>query len=134
MMLLDALVERRIREAQERGDFDDLPGAGAPLQWDDDALIPEELRIVHRVLKNAGLTPPEIAGHAEIRNLEHRLTATSQSNERARITARIRFLLCRVSIARNRASPHVEAAYLEKMAGALLERQRRAESGDDARA
>lgn len=27
----DSIVERRIREAQERGDFDDLPGAGKPI-------------------------------------------------------------------------------------------------------
>lgn len=27
---LDALVEARIREAQECGEFDDLPGAGKP--------------------------------------------------------------------------------------------------------
>ncbi|HEY8471545.1 MAG TPA: DUF1992 domain-containing protein [Natronosporangium sp.] len=27
----EALIERRIREAQERGDFDHLPGAGKPL-------------------------------------------------------------------------------------------------------
>ena len=28
----ESLVDRRIREAMERGDFDDLPGAGKPLE------------------------------------------------------------------------------------------------------
>jgi hypothetical protein len=28
MLSLDAIAERRIREAQERGEFDDLPAAG----------------------------------------------------------------------------------------------------------
>lgn len=28
---LESLADRRIREAMERGDFDDLPGAGKPL-------------------------------------------------------------------------------------------------------
>ena len=31
----ESLVERRIREAVERGDFDDLPGAGKPLDLRD---------------------------------------------------------------------------------------------------
>lgn len=31
MSWLDALIEARIREAQQRGEFDDLPGAGKPL-------------------------------------------------------------------------------------------------------
>jgi len=42
MLTLDLLAEQRTREAQERGEFDDLPGAGAPLALDDDALVPEE--------------------------------------------------------------------------------------------
>ncbi len=58
--LLDELVERRIREAAQRGEFDDLPGAGRPLQLDDDPLVPEELRAAYRLLKNAGYVPPEV--------------------------------------------------------------------------
>jgi hypothetical protein len=60
MLSLDAIAERRIREAQERGELDDLPGAGAPLALDDDALIPEDLRAAYRVLKNSGFLPPEL--------------------------------------------------------------------------
>jgi len=32
---LGSLVDRRIREAQERGEFDNLPGAGKPLDLSD---------------------------------------------------------------------------------------------------
>jgi len=42
--MLDFLAERRIAEAVSRGDFDHLSGAGRPLDLDDDALVPEELR------------------------------------------------------------------------------------------
>jgi hypothetical protein len=58
--MLDFLVERKIQEAMACGEFDDLPGAGRPLELDDDALIPEELRVANRILKNAGVTPPEV--------------------------------------------------------------------------
>lgn len=44
----ESLAERRIREAQERGEFDDLPGAGKPLDlgdpYDEDWWIKSVLR------------------------------------------------------------------------------------------
>ena len=58
--MLDFLAERRIAEAQSRGELDNLPGAGRPLELDDDALVPEDLRLAYRILKNAGFVPPEI--------------------------------------------------------------------------
>ena len=44
MMLMDALAEARIREAQQRGELEGLPGAGEPLLLDDLSLVPENLR------------------------------------------------------------------------------------------
>ena len=70
MLDLDAIAERRIREAQARGELDDLPGAGAPLELDDDALVPEDLRVAYRILKNAGFVPPEVEAFSEIARLE----------------------------------------------------------------
>ena len=48
MKFLDALAEDRIREAERAGQFADLPGAGKPLDLDDDRLVPEEVRVAHR--------------------------------------------------------------------------------------
>jgi hypothetical protein len=53
--MLDLIAERRIAEAISRGELDNLPGVGRPLELDDDALVPEDLRIAVRILKNAGL-------------------------------------------------------------------------------
>ena len=39
------------------GAFDDLPGAGKPLDLDDDRLVPEDVRIAYRILRNAGFVP-----------------------------------------------------------------------------
>jgi hypothetical protein len=58
--MLDFLAERRVAEAVLRGELDDLPGAGRPLDLEDDALVPEELRAANRILKNAGIAPPEV--------------------------------------------------------------------------
>ena len=42
MKLLDALVEQRIAAAAARGEFDDLPGTGAPQVFDEDANAPPD--------------------------------------------------------------------------------------------
>ncbi|MNC88216.1 hypothetical protein D3C83_40090 [compost metagenome] len=68
--MLDFLAEKAIQEAIARGELDDLPGAGRPLELDDDALIPEELRLAYRILKNAGYVPAEVQALNEIAQLE----------------------------------------------------------------
>ncbi len=70
MWILDKLVEKRIGEAQERGDFDHLAGAGRPLQLEDLSLVPEELRAGYIMLKNAGCLPPEVRVRREITEVE----------------------------------------------------------------
>ncbi len=60
-----------------RGDLDDLPGAGKPLELDDDALVPEDLRLAYRILKNAGYVPAEVGALNEIAQLE-RLVAAAE--------------------------------------------------------
>lgn len=55
---LAAIAEERIRQAAARGEFDDLPGQGKPLDLDDDPLAPLELRTAWRLLKGAGLVGP----------------------------------------------------------------------------
>ena len=120
---IDSLVEQRIREAQENGEFDDLPGAGAPLELDDDALVPEELRAAYRLLKNAGFLPPELEAHREIRQLEQLLQTVEDDGKRASVLARINFLLERAAAGRRRTNLRVESAYCEKIAE-HLERRR----------
>jgi hypothetical protein len=44
MDTLTKIAEARIREAMERGEFDDLPGKGRPLVLEDLSRVPEDLR------------------------------------------------------------------------------------------
>jgi hypothetical protein len=60
MSVLDSLAEQKIAEAVSRGELDDLPGAGQPLDLDEDPLVPEELRLAYRILRNAGFVPAEV--------------------------------------------------------------------------
>ena len=58
--MLDFLAEKKLAEAVSRGELDDLPGAGRPLDLDDDPLVPDDLKLAYRILKNAGCVPAEV--------------------------------------------------------------------------
>ena len=73
MGIIDDLAEAQIRQAIERGDLDNLPGAGKPLSLPDETLVPEELRMAYRVLKNAGFIPEEVRLRRDIAELEQLL-------------------------------------------------------------
>lgn len=116
MWLLDQIAERRIVEAMERGEFDNLEGAGKPLQLDDDALVPPELRVAYRILKNAGFLPEEVLIRREIQEVEDLLRRMRASDERSRALRRLDVLSLRLSLARGgRGNLQVEAAYFEKV-------------------
>ena len=76
--MLDFLAEQKIAEAVSRGELEGLPGEGRPLELDDDKLIPEDLRLAYRILKNAGFVPPEVEALNEIADLERLVTKDSK--------------------------------------------------------
>ena len=120
MWLIDKLAEQRIREAAVQGAFDDLPGAGQPLQLDDDAAVPAELRSAYRLLKNAGYLPPEVQLRREIGEAEQLLSLAEQAEERAGHSRRLRFLLMRLNL--TRLAPvnlETEHAYFERLCDKL---------------
>jgi hypothetical protein len=109
MHLFELLAERKIEEAVSRGELDDLPGQGAPLELDDDRLIPEDLRAAYRILKNAGFVPPEVEHLTEIARLED-LVLRSDRDAAAQAKAVRKLALLRT---------RVESAYYEKVVGKL---------------
>jgi len=78
-----SLIEQRIQQAHEDGLFDNLPGAGKPLDLDDDALVPAEDRAGYRLLKANGFAPPWIEARREIDQERAQVdTWLSQANRR----------------------------------------------------
>src|SRR5437588_580449 len=59
-------IEEQIQEAVARGEFANLPGAGKPLNLDDDPYVGDKAS-AYRLLKNSGHAPPEIELIKEIR-------------------------------------------------------------------
>ncbi|MFN2644811.1 MAG: DUF1992 domain-containing protein [Burkholderiales bacterium] len=100
MLVLELLAERKIEEAIERGEFDDLPGAGRPLDLDDDPLIPEDMRIAYRVLKDAGYVPTEVQTLNQIAELEHFIARQDlDADAAARAVRKLALLKTRVETA-----------------------------------
>lgn len=62
----ESVTERIIREAQEAGDFDDLPGRGRRLELDDDPRE-GELGLAFHILRTNDTVPPWIAADREAR-------------------------------------------------------------------
>ncbi len=54
--------------------FDNLPGKGKPLRLDDDSRIAPHLRASYRILRNAGILPPEMQLRKEISDLRQLLS------------------------------------------------------------
>lgn len=100
MNIVDRLAEQHIQEALDNGEFDDLPGAGKPLELDDDSLVPEELRAAYRLLKNSGFLPPELELRKAIRAAEDLLVTVEDAAERSRAQARLDWLRIQLDGAR----------------------------------
>ena len=77
--MLGFLAEQKILEAISRGELDGLPGEGEPLELEDDKLVPEDLRLACRILKNAGFVPAEVETLNEIADLERMVTKDSKA-------------------------------------------------------
>jgi hypothetical protein len=68
-MMFDRIVEAIIRDAMERGEFDNLPGR-KPIDLTEYFETPEDVRLAHSILKNAGMTPRELELLKEIAELK----------------------------------------------------------------
>lgn len=85
MNWMQAIVEERIKESICKGEFDQLPGKGKPLELDDDSMVPEDLRASYRLMKNAGVIPEELQLSKELLQLEDLLACCTDQKERGRL-------------------------------------------------
>ena len=112
----EKIIEERILQAQRRGDFENLPGSGKPLEIEDDRHIPEDLRLAYKILKNAGCIPPEIELKKEIHQTRDLLAAMEDTAQKYRTLTRLNYLIQKLNCLRNtpveREMPQLYAAKL----------------------
>jgi hypothetical protein len=121
MFVFDHIAEQRIAEAIARGEFDDLPGAGRPLSFDDDVLVPEELRLAYRMLRNAGFVPPEVGMLRDIADLERCIDTLPEGEARAAALRKLQLLRLRLERAGHCRALGAASPYLDRIVDRLAD-------------
>ncbi len=94
------IAEKKIREAMDNGEFDDLPGKGKPLQLEDDRHIAQDIRLAHKILKNANCLPPELELRKEILTMEELLDGVRDTKEKYRQIKKLNYLIMKLNMSR----------------------------------
>ncbi|HZV97826.1 MAG TPA: DnaJ family domain-containing protein [Methylophilaceae bacterium] len=121
MHAFESIAEQRISEAVARGEFDHLPGQGQPLNLDEDLLVPQDLRMAYRILKNAGYVPPEVHTLNEIGALERLVQSLDHGAERDRALRKLRLLSMQLGELRG-GSLQLESDYYDRLVQRLADK------------
>ena len=85
-MSLEKIIEEKILEAIANGEFDNLEGAGKPLNLDDYFATPEDVRVGHSLLKSNKFVPLEVDLLKEIGELKEKVKDCPNENEKAKLS------------------------------------------------
>lgn len=84
-MSLGKLIDEQIRNAIEAGEFDNLEGAGKPLDLDSYFSAPEDLRMGYSVLKSNKFVPEEVERLKEIGKLREIIKTSVNEAEKSNL-------------------------------------------------
>jgi len=84
-----------------KGEFDNLEGSGKPLNMEDESHIAEDLRLAHKILKNANCLPPEIELKKEIRRTEDLLSGMQDTAQKHRTLKKLNYLIMKLNAVRD---------------------------------
>ena len=82
-------IDEKIEEAIARGEFDNLPGKGKPLDLDAYFATPEHLRMAYSILKSADIIPEEMKLLREIEGLKKTLDSSTTPMEKKALRERL---------------------------------------------
>ncbi len=85
-------VEGQIRDAIERGEFDNLPNKGKPLDLSEWKKTPAHLRMSYSILKNAGYKPSEVNTKSELATLRQLIEKESDPEKKQHLIGKINAL------------------------------------------
>lgn len=95
-------VEEQIRRAMAEGQFDNLPGKGKPIDLTEWQRTPPTLRMSYGILKNAGITPPEINIKQDIATMKAQIKAETDADEKRRLINRLNALMVNYAVKMDR--------------------------------
>ena len=90
------IAEQKILKAMEERDLNSPRWKNKPLPLEDDHLVPEDLKIAYKILKNSGYLPPEVEERKEIKRIEDLIASTEDEHERLKQMKKLNVLLMKV--------------------------------------
>jgi len=94
------IAERKIKEAIEEGLLNREEWRNRSLPSSNGSMIPDDLRIAYKMLKNAGYVPPEIEAKKEIQQLEDLIAATEDEHTRVKQIKKLNYLVMKLDAMR----------------------------------
>ena len=105
--MIDAIriiAERKISEAIEEGLLNIEAWYNRPLPKSNDCMIPDDLRMAYKMLKNAGYVPPEIETKKEIQKLEDLIAASEDEHTRVKQIKKLNYLVMKLDALRGKSA------------------------------
>jgi hypothetical protein len=102
MDIFQTIAERKIQEAIEKGEFENLQNSGKPIPLEEDSFVPQELRMAYKVLKNAGFLPQELQLRNEIITLKKLIDSLDNENERIKKIRELNFKILKLNESRKK--------------------------------
>ena len=91
------IAERKISEAIRDGQLEIESWKGKPLPISRNCLVPEDLRMAHKILRNAGYLPPEIETKKEIQQIEDLLASCEDEHTRVKQIKKLNYLILKLN-------------------------------------
>ncbi len=91
------LVERRIVEAMDRGEFDHLPGAGKPLAIDQPSVVNGDVWWALRLMRQANVVPDEVRYRKRIDELRREVDVATDDEDVRRAVRELNGLILKLN-------------------------------------
>ena len=88
-MSIESAIEKQIKEAMARGEFDNLAGKGKPLDLEAYFNTPDDLRMAYSILKSNDFVPEEVEIMKEISALKERLAVAVDELDRTAVRKKL---------------------------------------------
>lgn len=130
MYAFTKLAEQRIKEAMDRGEFQNLEGRGRSLSLEEYFRTPADVRMAYHILKNADCAPPDLDLKKEIHRLDDLIQGLPDEQERLRQMRKLNFLVMKLNVLRK---TRIDFEEDQRYYGRLLDRLGSKKSSGDAK-
>ena len=87
---VDEIIKQWVQKVESTGEVHKLPGFGEPFKFEDGFLeTPSEVRMVYKILKNAGYVPAEIELLQRLAVLREQLNATQDVEQQRQLKVEV---------------------------------------------